>query len=93
MGVIPGETISRRYAATAMGLVVCVGEVFGGAGINTLSGMLGDAWGHTVPILIEAGCAVAGGLLCLLLIETAPIKVRAAAAHRVTADALRREAG
>ena len=30
MGVIPGESIPRKYAATAMGLVVCVGEVLGG---------------------------------------------------------------
>ncbi|HTX24070.1 MAG TPA: MFS transporter [Steroidobacteraceae bacterium] len=92
MGVIPGETISRRYAATAMGLVVCVGEVVGGFGITSVSGALADAWSVSAPVLIEAGCAVAGGLLCLLLVETAPARVSAAAAHRVAADALRREA-
>ncbi|HTW37725.1 MAG TPA: MFS transporter [Steroidobacteraceae bacterium] len=91
MGVIPGETISRRYAATAMGLVVCVGEVLGGTGIITLSGVLADAWGITTPILIGAGCALVGGLLSLLLIETAPVRRRTAQAHRLAADALRRE--
>jgi MFS transporter, ACS family, hexuronate transporter len=93
MGVIPGETISRRYAATAMGLVVCVGEVFGGFGITSVSGALADAWSVTAPILIEAGCAVAGGLLCLFLVETAPARLSAAAAHRMAADALRRQVG
>jgi hypothetical protein len=35
---------------------------------------------------------VAGGVLCLFLVETAPVRVSAAAAHRLAADALRREA-
>jgi MFS family permease len=81
MGVIPGETISRRYAATAMGLIVCVGEFIGGTGINAVSGPLADHTSITTPIFIEAGCALIGGLLCTLLIETAPIKRRSADAR------------
>jgi MFS transporter, ACS family, hexuronate transporter len=92
MGVIPGETISRRYAATAMGLVVCVGEVVGGFGITLAAGPLADAWSATIPVFIQAACAVAGGVLCFFLVETAPVRVSAAAAQRVAADALRREA-
>jgi MFS transporter, ACS family, hexuronate transporter len=91
MGVIPGETISRRYAATAMGLVVCVGEVVGGFGITLLTGALADVWSITTEVLVQAACAVAGGLLCLFLVETAPARVSAASRHRVSADALRRE--
>jgi MFS transporter, ACS family, hexuronate transporter len=92
MGVIPGETISRRYAATAMGLVVCVGEVVGGFGITSLAGALADAWTATTPILIQAACAAAGGVLCLFLVETAPLRRRTAEAHRLAADTLRRQA-
>ncbi|HXS28496.1 MAG TPA: MFS transporter [Steroidobacteraceae bacterium] len=92
MGVIPGETISRRYAATAMGLVVCAGEVMGGFGINSAAGALADRWGLATPVLMQAACAFLGGILCLFLIETAPSRVRAATADRVAADALRREA-
>ncbi len=84
MGVIPGETISRRYAATAMGLIVCVGEIVGGTLINGIGGYLGDHWNPAAPIWVQAACAVAGGLLALLLIETAPIKVHAAAAATLT---------
>ncbi len=91
MGVIPGETISRRYAATAMGLVVCAGEIAGGSGITSLSGALADVWSLATPVIIEAACALIGGLICLLLVETAPVKVRTAEAHRLAADALRRE--
>src|SRR5579883_1880592 len=93
MGVIPGETISRRYAATAMGLVVCTGEVVGGFGLNAFAGALADQWGLATPVLIETACALVGGALGLALIETAPSRVRAAAADRTTAEALRREAG
>lgn len=93
MGVIPGETISRRYAATAMGLVVCAGEIAGGSGITTLAGALADVWGLATPVLIEAACALIGGLISLALIETAPVRVRAAAARRLAADTLRREPG
>ncbi|HUN73292.1 MAG TPA: MFS transporter [Steroidobacteraceae bacterium] len=91
MGVIPGETISRRYAATAMGLVVCIGEVVGGFGITSISGALADAWSVTTPVVVQAACAVAGGLLCLLLVETAPVRLSTASRHRLAADALRRE--
>jgi predicted MFS family arabinose efflux permease len=75
MGVIPGETLPRRYATTAMGLVVGAGEVFGGFGITLLGGVLADRSSIATPILIQAACAVIGGLLSLFLIETAPIKV------------------
>jgi MFS family permease len=85
MGVIPGETISRRYAATAMGLVVCVGEIGGGTGITSLAGALSDVWSLATAVQIEAGCALVGGLLCWLLVETAPVKVRAATAARALA--------
>jgi MFS family permease len=82
MGVIPGETIPRKYAATAMGLVVCAGEVFGGFGITSLAGKLADVT-HSLatPILIQVACAAVGGLLCFFLVETAPAKVRAVAAQ------------
>jgi MFS family permease len=89
MGVIPGETISRRYAATAMGLVVCVGEVVGGFAINALTGRLADATSLAAPPLMQAACALVGALLCLFLIETAPVKVRAVVPAAVAPGGLR----
>jgi len=80
MGVIPPETIPRRYAATAMGLIVCVGEVIGGTAINSLAGVAADRTTLAAPMLMQAACALVGGLLCTLLIETAPVKTRALAA-------------
>lgn len=87
MGVIPGETISRKYAATAMGLVVCVGEVLGGFGITSLAGKLADLSSLTTPVLLMVVCAAIGGALCFFLVETAPVKVRAASAQPAVARA------
>jgi MFS family permease len=78
MGVIPGETIPRRYAATAMGLVVCTGEVVGGFGITSIAGKVADLTSIAAPILIQAACAIIGGILCFFLLETAPARVHAA---------------
>lgn len=92
MGVIPGETISRRYAATAMGLVVCAGEIGGGTGITSLAGALADVWNIATAVQIQAGCALVGGLLSLLIVETAPVKARARM-HGIAQDSLSREPG
>lgn len=75
MATIPSETIPARYMATALGLVCGLGEFIGGVAAPTLGGKAADLWGADMPFLIEAGLALAGGLLSLWLIETAPAKV------------------
>jgi MFS transporter, ACS family, hexuronate transporter len=89
MGVIPGESIPRKYAATAMGLVVCIGEVIGGAGIVAFAGKLADSMGGNLntAIWVQVVCGVIGGLLCFFLVETAPVKTRAGAAQPAAARA------
>ena len=88
MGVIPGESMPRKYAATAMGLVVCVGEIAGGTLLVILAGALADAT-HSLgnAILMMAACGAIGCVLCFFLVETAPVKVRAAASPAVAAKA------
>ena len=87
MGVIPGESIPRRYAATAMGLVVGVGEVVAGLLIVPVAGKLADLTTIATPMYMQIGCCVIGGALCLFLVETAPAKVRALAAQTAAASA------
>ena len=72
MGVIPGESIPRRYAATAMGLVVCVGEIVGGSLLVALAGKLADLTQQSSAVLMMAACGAIGCVLCFLLTETAP---------------------
>jgi MFS family permease len=86
MGVIPGESIPAKYAATAMGLVVCVGEVVGGFGINAVAGKLADLTNSlSTAVMVQVVCGAIGCLLCFFLVETAPAKVRAGAAQTVAA--------
>jgi MFS family permease len=94
MGTIPGESLPRYAIATAMGIVVGVGEILGGVVGPIAAGWLAD---HTelklqAPMFMMAGCAFIAGCLALLLKETAPAKVGAGAALRMGEPALSREA-
>ena len=77
MGVIPGESIPRKYAATAMGLVVCVGEVLGGSALVALAGKIADLTQLSTAVLMMAGSGLIGCMLCFFLVETAPAKATA----------------
>src|SRR6267378_894145 len=79
MGTIPSETIPARYVATSLGLTVGIGEILGGVSAPAAAGWAADRYGLTAPILIQAGCALAGALLALALKETAPSRVAAPA--------------
>jgi predicted MFS family arabinose efflux permease len=83
MGVIPGESVPRKYAATAMGLVVCVGEVLGGSALVALAGKMADLTQLSTAVLMMAASGAIGAVLCFFLVETAPIKVRTVMAQAV----------
>lgn len=70
MGVVPAETLGRARAATAMGLVVMIGELTGGVFGPPLAGSLADNYSLDFALYLQAGLAVAGALVALLLAET-----------------------
>ena len=72
MGVIPTETVGRAQAATAMGLVVMIGELTGGVFGPPIAGRLADTYGLDVAIWIQFGLAAGAGLAALLVRETNP---------------------
>jgi predicted MFS family arabinose efflux permease len=72
MGVIPTETIGRAQAATAMGLVVMVGELTGGVFGPPIAGRLADAYGLQVALYIQGGLALFAGTAALFIVETNP---------------------
>ena len=81
MGVIPTETVGRLQAATAMGLVVMIGELVGGVFGPPIAGRLADTYGLDVALYIQLGLAAAAGLFALLIRETNPqVLARRAAA-------------
>jgi MFS family permease len=72
MGVIPGETIGRAQAATAMGLVVMTGELTGGVFGPPIAGALNDSYGPEFALYIQGGLAILAGLTALFVVETNP---------------------
>jgi predicted MFS family arabinose efflux permease len=72
MGVIPGETIGRAQAATAMGLVVMIGELTGGVFGPPIAGRLADSFGLEITLYIQGGMALCAAFIALFVIETNP---------------------
>ncbi len=72
MGVVPAETLGRARAATAMGLVVAVGELTGGVLGPLIAGNLADNYSLDVALWLQAGLALGGGITALAIIETNP---------------------
>jgi len=72
MATIPSETIDSRHTATALGLIMGVGEGLGGVLSPTLAGFAADSFGLQAPLWIMVALPLAAGLLALGLQETAP---------------------
>jgi MFS family permease len=72
LATIPGETVSHGALATALGIVMGVGEISGGAIAPVIAGIASDAWGLQAAMFIAAGGAAIVVLLSLGLHETAP---------------------
>lgn len=72
MATVPTESVSPRQVATAMGLVMGVGEILGGVFSPSIAGWLSDIYGLQAPLWFLMVLAVLGGLTALFLRETAP---------------------
>jgi predicted MFS family arabinose efflux permease len=72
MGVIPTETVGRAQAATAMGVVVMIGELTGGVFGPPLAGRLADSFGLDFALYLQGGLAVFAGVAALFVRETNP---------------------
>ncbi|MEH7111376.1 MFS transporter [Neobacillus niacini] len=75
MSTIPAETVPVQYAGVAVGLVIGIGELFGGFLNPMLSGMAADKWGLAAPLIISSSAAFLAFAFSLFLRETAPVKV------------------
>jgi len=76
MSIIPAESVPIKYVAAAVGLLMGVGEVFGGVIMPIVAGRLADTWTPAAPFYIAAVGAAIAGLLAFGLVETAPAVVK-----------------
>jgi len=72
MGLVPAETVGHAKAATAMGLVVGIGELSGGFLGPLIGGKLADLHGLQAPLLIQGVLAILAGFVAFGLVETNP---------------------
>jgi MFS family permease len=81
MGVVPSEALSLRRAATAMGLVIGVGEIAGGVLSPLIAGALADHLSLSTPLILATVMPLVAAALALGLIETNPRFVTRAVAQ------------
>ncbi|MGG2396601.1 MFS transporter [Pseudomonas sp. SH1-B] len=72
MATIPAETVPSNSIATAIGLVMGIGELVGGFVSPTLAGFAADSFGLPVVMWISCAGALLSALFSLFLRETAP---------------------
>ena len=76
MATIPAETVPRAALATALGVIMGVGELAGGFLGPLVAGRASDIWGLDAAMYIAAGGAVLVVALSFGLRETAPAVLR-----------------
>ncbi len=82
MATVPSETLPPSVLATALGVVMGTGELFGGVMAPTVAGWSADRYGLKIPLLAELACTLIASALAMLLTETAPARC---GVHRVLA--------
>ncbi len=75
-GPIPAEAAPPGLIATAAGLVIGVGEIFGGGVAPAIAGAIASARGLDKPLMLTLGALLVGIVISLFLKETAPRKIR-----------------
>jgi predicted MFS family arabinose efflux permease len=84
-GPIPAEAAPAGLVATAAGLVIGAGEIFGGGFAPAIAGYIAQHSGIQYTLYFALGGQVIGLILALFLRETAPRRTRHASAENVSA--------
>lgn len=72
MATIPAETVPRAVIATALGLIMGLGELIGGFVAPTIAGFAADRFGLSIVMWMSCGGALLAAFFSLFLEETAP---------------------
>jgi fucose permease len=84
-GPIPAEAAPVGLVASAAGLVIGAGEIFGGGAAPSIAGAIAQHSGIQYTLYFALCGQLLGLLLALFLRETAPRRTRNAAAEHVSA--------
>lgn len=75
-GPLSAEAVPARLMSTASGLVIGVGEVFGGGVAPVLGGYVAKHYGIQYIMYLALGALVLGMLVTISLVETAPVRLK-----------------
>jgi len=87
-GPVAGEAVPYTLSSTAMGLVVGLGEIFGGGIAPSIAGRIAVTTGLPTTLLTVSGVLVLGAVASIALIETAPRRGHRAARPETPAIAV-----
>jgi predicted MFS family arabinose efflux permease len=76
VGPISAESVPVKLMATASGLVIGVGELFGGAAAPALAGFVAKTYGIQYILYLAMGGLLIGLIVAISLKETAPCRVK-----------------
>ncbi|RUT42401.1 MFS transporter [Pseudomonas sp. PAMC 29040] len=88
IGPITSEAVPAHLVSTATGLVVGIGEVFGGGIAPALAGFIAQNYGIQNTLYLAMGGVIAGLSVASMLKETAPRRIKLKATHEEGLDAL-----
>jgi predicted MFS family arabinose efflux permease len=75
-GPIPAEAAPPGLIASAAGVVIGIGEIFGGGVAPTIAGYVAQTRGLDKPLWLTLGALIVGIVISLFLKETAPRKLK-----------------
>lgn len=84
VGPLCTESVPPRLIGTSAGMIIAIGEFFGGAGAPVLAGWMANRFGIEHLLLMPAAAVAIGLVLMLFIVETAPARIAGAAEAGVT---------
>ncbi len=76
IAIIPGESVPRIFAASAISAIILVGEAIGATAGPIFGGILADQFSLFAPFWVVAGAGIIAFLCSFGMKETAPVKTR-----------------
>jgi MFS family permease len=73
MATVPGESVNRKFASTAISSIQAWGEIVGAVFGVMIAGILADAFGLVSTMWLCAGCMVVATGVAFTYYETAPL--------------------